>query len=380
MKAKNIERVLVTGGMGFIGSHTVDMLVEKGYEVRILDNLEPQVHGPEERLPEYRNKNAEFIEGDVRDRETLIQAIKDVEAVVHLAAAVGVGQSMYQIDKYVAYNTWGTANLLDVLVNEPNDIKKLVVASSQSIYGEGKYLCEHCGPVYPRLRAEEHFRNREWEPRCPSCGKPLKPLPTDEDKPLMPTSIYAQTKRHQEEMCLLIGKTYGIPTVALRYFNVYGPRQSLSNPYTGVCAVFSCRILNNKPPYVFEDGKQMRDFVHVRDVARANVLALERDGADYMAINIGSGEPTSIRELAEVLVKLYGAKITPYISNKYRKGDIRHCYADLTRAEKYLGYQPEIKREEGLKELAEWAKAHGWAAMDLFENTIEELETKKLIY
>jgi dTDP-L-rhamnose 4-epimerase len=207
----------------------------------------------------------------------------------------------------------------------------------------------------------------------------VKSLPTDEDKSPMPTSIYAQTKRHQEEMCLLIGKTYGIPAVALRYFNVYGPRQSLSNPYTGVCAVFSSRILNNKFPYIFEDGKQMRDFVHVHDVARANVLALERGGADYMAINVGCGEPISIKGLAEVLIKLYQANVTPYTSNRYRKGDIRHCYADLTKAEKYLGYKPAVAREEGLEELVEWAKAHGWAAVDLFEEAMRELEERKLL-
>lgn len=379
MKAKNIEKVLVTGGMGFIGSHTVDLLVEEGYEVTILDNLEPQVHGAEKQLPEYRNEKAEFVPGDVQDREMVLQAVKDMDAVMHLAAAVGVGQSMYQIDKYVVSNTRGTANLLDVLVNEPNDVKKLVVASSMSIYGEGKYSCDSCGSVYPGLRSEKQLKNQEWKPKCPNCGKPVKSLPTDEDKPPMPTSIYAQTKRHQEEMCLLIGKTYGIPAVALRYFNVYGPRQSLSNPYTGVCAVFSSRILNNKPPHVFEDGEQMRDFIHVHDVARANVLALERDGADYMAINVGCGKPISIRGLAEVLIKLYQANVTPYISNRYRKGDIRHCYADLTKAEKYLGYKPAVAREEGLKELVGWAKAHDWAAVDLFEQAMGELEERKLL-
>lgn len=379
MKGKNIEKVLVTGGLGFIGSHTVDMLIKNGYGVRVLDNLEPQVHGVDRKLPEYYNENTDFVKGDVRNREDVLQAVKDMDAVIHLAAAVGIGQSMYQIEKYVAYNMTGTANLLDVLINDPNDIKKLVVASSMSIYGEGKYLCENCGPIYPKLREEKQLEKQEWEPKCPNCGRPLKPLPTDEDKPLMPTSVYAQTKEYQEKMCLLIGKTYEIPTVALRYFNVYGARQSLSNPYTGVCAVFSSRILSGQPPYIFEDGNQMRDFVHVLDIASANLLALEKNRADYMAINIGSGKPISIRDLAEMLIKLYGADVSPYISNRYRKGDIRHCYADLSKAENFLGYKPAVSQREGLEELIKWAKTHDWTAVDLFEKAMKELEEKRLL-
>ena len=378
MKTRNIEKVLVTGGAGFIGSHTVDLLVERGYQVRVLDNLEPQAH-PTGQPPDYCNESVEFMRGDVRYREVLIKAMKDIDAVIHLAAAVGVGQSMYKIEKYTAYNTYGTANLLDVLVNEPNDVKKLVVASSMSIYGEGKYNCNSCGTVYPQPRSEEQVKSGKWELFCPICGKEVKPVPTDEEKPCMPTSIYAQTKRHQEEMFLLVGRTYGIPTVALRYFNVYGPRQSMSNPYTGVCAIFSSRILNNRPPYIFEDGKQTRDFVHVRDVARANLLALERNGANYMAINIGSGNPISIVDLAQLLIQTYGANVRPFISYRYRKGDIRHCYADLTRAKKYLGYSPTIPLSEGLKELADWAKAHGWGAMNPFEKAMLELEEKRLV-
>ncbi|MEM2618600.1 MAG: NAD-dependent epimerase/dehydratase family protein [Candidatus Hadarchaeales archaeon] len=377
--AGKIGRILVTGGLGFIGSHTVDLLIEKGYEVRILDNLEPQVHGFPPKVPEYYNTRAELMQGDAREREKLKKAIEDVDAIIHLAAAVGIGQSMYQIEKYVSYNTGATASLLDILVNEPNDVKKLVVASSMSIYGEGKYVCDSCGIVYPDMRDEKQLKLGNWEPKCPNCGKSVNPVPTDEKKPLAPSSVYAQTKRHQEEMCLLIGKTYGIPTVALRYFNVYGPRQSLSNPYTGVCAIFSSRILNGKPPYVFEDGKQMRDFVHVKDVARANLLALEHNAADYMAVNIGTGKPVSVEVLARMLAKMYQVGVTPYISNRYRKGDIRHCYADITKASELLGYRPTVSLEEGLKELADWARAHNWAAVDLFEKTMKELEEKKLL-
>ncbi|MEM2618954.1 MAG: SDR family NAD(P)-dependent oxidoreductase [Candidatus Hadarchaeales archaeon] len=370
-------KVLITGGMGFIGSHTVDLLVEEGNDVRILDNLEEQVHSG--KIPEYYNRKAEFILGSVQDREVLAKAIQDVDAVLHLAASVGVGQSMYQINKYVSTNTQGTANLLDVLVNEPNDVKKLVVASSMSVYGEGKYLCEKCGPVYPAQREEERLKRREWEHECPICRGILRPVPTDEDKPLKPTSIYAQTKRHQEEMCLLIGRTYGIPTVVLRYFNVYGSRQSLSNPYTGVCAIFSSRILNNKPPFVFEDGMQMRDFVHVRDVAKANLLSLKNNSANYMSINIGTGKPTSIIALAKVLLKLYGSKLQPYVSNLYRKGDIRHCFADISKAERYLGYKPQISLEEGLEELIEWVKSRTMEALDMFEKSFAELKGTGLV-
>jgi dTDP-L-rhamnose 4-epimerase len=376
---KTIDRVLVTGGLGFIGSHVVDLLVEKGYEVKVFDNLEPQVHGEAKKLPDYFNRRAELLVGDMRNKEAVAKAVLDVDAVIHLAAAVGVGQSMYQIEKYVAYNTYGTANLLDVIVNKENSVKKLIVASSMSVYGEGKYECASCGVVYPSLRKEEQLMKRDWEPKCPNCGASLKPLPTDEDKPLMPASIYAQTKKHQEEMCLLIGRTYGLPTVALRFFNVYGPRQALSNPYTGVCALFSNRILNNKPPYIFEDGLQTRDFVHVKDVTKAVLLALEKSDGDYMPINIGSGKPTSIIELAEILIKLYGRDVKPYVSYKYRKGDIRHCYADISRARQLLGYEPTIRLEDGLKDLVKWAEEHRWAAADLSDKAIRELEERKLI-
>lgn len=374
---KSISKVLVTGGAGFIGSWTTDLLVERDYEVTVLDVLEPQVH--QGNTPEYLNKEARFVKGDVRDRELLTRLVKEVDAVIHLAAAVGVGQSMYQVEKYVDYNTNGTATLLDVLVNEENDVRKLIVASSMSIYGEGKYYCETCGENrYPEHRSEEQLEKKVWEPLCPKCNTPLKHLSTDEDKPLMPTSIYAMSKRHQEEMCLLIGKTYGIPTVALRYFNVYGPRQALSNPYTGCVAIFSSRILNGKAPYIFEDGEQLRDFVHVKDIAKANVLALEKSSADYMAVNIGSGKSISITKLADLLTEVYGTEIEQYISQRDRKGDIRHCYADIKRARELLGYKPSINIEEALMELAGWAKDHKWGAIDLFEKALRELEERKL--
>lgn len=372
-------KVLVTGGAGFIGSHTADLLIERGYHVTILDNLEPQVHGKERKLPDYINKNAVLIYGDVLNRELLTKTIREVDAIIHLAAMVGVGQSMYQIERYVDVNTRGTANLLDALVNTENNVKKLVVASSMSIYGEGKYHCEKCASdVYPRLRSEAQLEKKQWDHLCPTCGHPLTPLPTDEEKPLIPTSIYSMTKRHQEEMCLLIGKTYGIPTVALRYFNVYGSRQALSNPYTGCAAIFTSRILNDKPPYIFEDGNQTRDFIHVKDVAKANLLALEHSNADYQTINIGTGKPITIKNLAETLIKLYNRpNLKPYISNEYRKGDVRHCYADITKAQRLLDFKPAITLQDGLAELASWVKTHE-RAIDLFEKALQELKERRL--
>jgi len=380
MKNPSLEKILVTGGAGFIGSHTVDLLINNGYEAIIVDNLEPQVHGKQKTKPDYINKDATFIQHDIQDQNFLRKIISEVDAIIHLAALVGVGQSMYQIERYIDANTKATATLLDILEKKEHNIKKLVVASSMSVYGEGKYYCEKCATeVYPDLRTEEQLKKRQWNQTCPKCGSILKPLPTDENKPLMPTSIYAQSKRHQEEMCLLIGKTYGTPTVALRYFNVYGSRQSLSNPYTGACAIFTSRILNNKPPYIFEDGNQTRDFVHVKDVAQANLNALLHNKPNYQAINIGTGKPITILELAETLTKLYNKpNLKPHISNEYRKGDIRHCYADITKAQELLLFKASTTLQNGLTELAEWAKTHGWGATDLFEKALKELKEKHL--
>ena len=372
-----MSTVLVTGGCGFVGSWTVDLLIEKGYTVKIFDSLESQVH--RKGIPEYVNKKAELSKGDIRDKKMLGALVSQADAIVHLAAEVGVGQSMYQIERYVDSNTRGTATLLDMLVDMKHKIKKLVVASSMSIYGEGKYYCKTCrSNNYPDTREQEQLNNRVWEPLCPVCRNHLEPVATDEMKPLLPTSIYAMTKRHQEEMSILIGKTYGIPTVALRYFNIYGPRQSLSNPYTGVCAIFLSRILNGEPPYIFEDGRQSRDFVHVRDIAKANVLALESDSATFNAINIGSGQSVSIGRLANVLLNILDVKLEPLVSGEYRKGDIRHCYADIAKAKQLLKYTPSTDLTKGLEELADWAQKNRKESLDLFEAALNELKTRKL--
>jgi len=348
--------VLVTGGAGFIGSHLVDLLVEKGCDVRVYDNLDPQVH-PRRKAPGYLDPRASLVRGDVRDQKKLLWALEGVDVVVHLAAAVGMGQSMYQVERYVSANTGGTAVLLDLLVNGNLPVKKLVVASSMSIYGEGKYQCQNCGPVYPGLRSEAQLGKRDWELDCPSCGRKAVPIPTDETKPLQPTAVYSMTKRHQEELCLLIGKTYGIPTVALRFFNVYGPRQTLSNPYTGVSAIFTSQILSGKPPYIFEDGGQRRDFVHVRDVANAVWMSLEKRAADFQVYNVGSGSSISIRELAEYLLRIHGSSLPPFVSNAFRVGDTRHCFADITKIRGDLGYAPTVDLEKGFAELAEWSRS-----------------------
>jgi dTDP-L-rhamnose 4-epimerase len=375
---RSVSRVLVTGGAGFIGSHTVDLLLKEGFEVLILDNLEEQVHGG--RPPSYLNPEAKLVVGDVRDRALLRRLVEGVDAIIHLAAAVGVGQSMYGVEKYIDYNTRGTATLLDVLVNEEHGVRKLIVASSMSIYGEGKYYCESCREAFaPSLRSLEQLRRRLWEHICPRCGSILAPAPTDEEKPLKPASVYAQSKRHQEELSLLIGSAYGLPAVSLRYFNVYGPRQSLSNPYTGVCAIFISRLLNRKPPYLFEDGGQLRDFIHVSDVAKANLKALESSSCDYQAINVGTGRPTSIKRVAQLLAEALGVEERPLVSQRFRVGDVRHCYADTSRAERLLGFKASLSLEDGLRELASTALKEGWGAQDRFEQSLKELEERGLV-
>lgn len=377
MKAKRIDRVLVTGGLGFIGRYTIDLLAEREYEVNILDKMEPQAHHWNRRSSKMGRPSSTVIIGDVRKREDVERALDGVDAVIHLAASVGVGQSMYEVERYVDNNTRGTATLLNAVIDRNPSIRKLVVASSMSVYGEGKYVCEVCGPAYPSDRTEDQLRDRQWEPNCPTCGRVLTAAATSEDRVLLPSSIYAQSKRHQEEMCLLIGRTYGIPTIALRYFSVYGPGQSLSNPYTGVCALFASRILNKKPPYLFEDGAQLRDFVSVFDVAQANLLALEKNEAGK-AINVGSGTPSSIKDVARRLIGVLGARTRPYISGRYRKGDIRHCFADITLARDLLDYKPRITLEEGFKHFAAWAVKNIAIAQDRSKMALDELREKSL--
>jgi dTDP-L-rhamnose 4-epimerase len=312
----------------------------------------------------------------LRHPREVLKALEGIEVVFHEAAAVGVGQSMYQIQRYVEVNTYATAKLLQTLVRRKHRVEKLVVASSMSVYGEGAYRCAHCGPILPALRDDAQMVRRMWEMLCPLCGAPVEPVPTRENKPLCPTSIYAITKRDQEEMCLTVGRAYGIPTVALRYFNVYGPRQSLANPYTGLCAIFSSRIRSNRPPVVYEDGRQSRDFVSVHDIVQANLLAMERDEANYQAFNVGTGRPTTVLEVARILLKLYGSSVEPYLAGLYRQGDIRHCFADTSLIESCLGFRPKVAVEEGFKELVQWSRDA--EARDRFEQAQAALMVRGL--
>lgn len=347
------ERILITGGAGFVGSHLADALLVAGHRVTALDNLEPQVHHRSGR-PAYLHPDVELAIADVRDTDRVVPLLRRADVVIHLAALVGVGQSMYEIERFTSANTAGAASLLEALVRNRDSVRKLVVASSMSVYGEGAYECPRHGSVSPRLRTEAQLRRREWEVRCPTCDAALTPLPTGEDKPLFPTSIYAINKRDHEEMGLAIGHGYGIPTVALRFFNIYGSRQALSNPYTGVAAIFCSRLLNGRPPAIFEDGGQTRDFTHVSDIVQGCVLAIERPEADYGTFNLGTGRALSVRQLADALARELGWHGEPEIANQYRAGDIRHCYADITLARQRLGYEPRITFEEGLIELLLW--------------------------
>jgi dTDP-L-rhamnose 4-epimerase len=356
------ETVLITGGGGFIGSHVADRLLACGHRVRALDNLTPQVHADSTR-PDYVADEVELMVGDIRDAEGVRRALDGVDSVVHLAARVGVGQSMYEIASYTSENCAGTAVLLQALLDRP--VRKLVVASSMSIYGEGLYE-----PEQPSPRTREQLERDEWEPSG------VRPLPTPEWKEPDLSSVYALTKYDQERLCLMFGSAYEVPVVALRFFNVYGTRQALSNPYTGVLAIFASRLLNERRPLVYEDGLQRRDFVSVHDVARACELALTRAGADGRAVNIGSGRSVTVLELAQKLAAILGQDIEPEVTGRYRVGDIRHCFADISLARSALGFEPRQELEDGMRELAEWLE--GRVAADGVDAATEELRSRGL--
>jgi dTDP-L-rhamnose 4-epimerase len=369
------ERILITGGAGFIGSHLARNLLGAGHEVRALDRLDPQVH-PDRERPAYLEDEVELIKGDVRDPAAVTDALDGADAVVHLAARVGVGQSMYEIADYCSVNTVGTGVLLEAMLG--CDIRRLVVASSMSIYGEGLARTADGEIAQAVERDRAQLERAEWEPRSPD-GRALRFEPTPETKRPSLSSVYALNKYDQERMCLLFGSSYDVPTTALRFFNVYGPDQALSNPYTGVLAIFGGRLLNGRAPLIFEDGEQRRDFVSVHDIARACALALERDEAAGLAVNVGSGESVTVREIARRLAQVTGRDdLVAEITGKYRVGDIRHCFADISLAREALGYEPQVALDEGMAELAEWLEDQ--TAEDRVESAHGELAARGLAW
>ena len=376
-------KVLVTGGAGFIGSHVVDLLVHGDRDVVVLDNLDPQVHGVDASPPPWLQSHLDagrvsFHYGDVRERGAVEQALDGVDTVIHLAAAVGVGQSMYEPDYYTSVNDYGQGVLMAAMVADADRYRRFVVASSMSIYGEGAYVCERDGDVFPRTRSAEQIESGSWDPPCPVCGGPLEPALTTEDKPAEATSVYAITKKSQEELALCVGRAYGIPTVALRFFNTYGSRQALSNPYTGVAAIFLGRLKNGRPPLVFEDGRQTRDFVHVKDVAASVLRAADAEiDVPGRVYNVCTGRPLSITDVAEVLASRLQLDIEPEIVNGARSGDIRHCVGDPSLARDEIGFVAETSLEAGLDELIAWSEDQ--RAEDRVDDSMRALVTRGLV-
>lgn len=369
-----MTRVLITGGAGFIGSHAADALLGAGYQVRLLDNLCEQVHGRCGQRPAYLNRDAELVIGDVTDQSAVERALRGVDKVLHLASSVGVGQSMYDIESYVRTNEFGTAALLQALTKRP--VERLVVASSMSIYGEGSGRTPDGHEVAPEERSTDQLKRGLWE-LTDGGGRLIEPIPTPETKQPALSSIYALNKFAQERMSLIVGKAYRIPTVALRLFNVFGPRQALSNPYTGVLAIFAARLLNDRAPLVFEDGRQRRDFVHVLDVARACLLALNSDQSGEV-FNVGSGQSRTILSVACDLARVMRRPaLAPMITGKYRAGDIRHCFADIRKSRKLLGFEPGVSFDDGLDELAGYLA--GQIADDRIESATNELLQRGLV-
>jgi dTDP-L-rhamnose 4-epimerase len=369
-----MKHVLITGGAGFIGSHLADELLRHGYRVKVLDTLDAQVHGDGARRPDYLDPEVELIAGDVGDQQAVLKALQGVDAVYHFAAAVGVGQSMYEVAHYTRVNNLGTAVLLEALIAKP--VERLVLASSMSLYGEGLYR-NGAGEVrVAGDRSLEQLRLADWELHD-ADGSALQPVATPETKPPALASVYALSKFDQERMCLMLGRAYKLPVVALRFFNAYGPRQALSNPYTGVLAIFAARLLNDSPPKIFEDGLQQRDFVSVYDVAQACRLALETQAAAGEVFNVGSGQPQTVREVASRLARVLGKEqLAPEIVGKYRVGDIRHCFADIGKARQVLGYQPRVTLDAGMAELAAWLESQ--AAVDRVAQASAELSARGL--
>ena len=375
-----MKNILITGGAGFIGSNLALKLIDKGYNITVLDNLSPQIHGenPTETSPLYLSikDKVQFILGSVTNEEDWKKAIEGQDAIVHYAAETGTGQSMYEVKKYIDVNINGTALLLDLLVNTKHTIKKVVVASSRSIYGEGKYISEELGAVYPGQRSADYMDNNDFEVKYPGSSA-LKLVGTDENSKIHPSSVYGITKQNQEQMILTVCPTIGVAAVAFRYQNVYGPGQSLKNPYTGILSIFSTQIKNGNGINIFEDGKESRDFVYIDDVVEATILGLEKEEANNQVFNVGTGIATDVLKVANGLIKNYGVEVPVTVSGNYRLGDIRHNYADLTKINSFLGFEPKVTFEQGLKKFTEWVDTQE-IQEDQYQKSIEEMKTKGL--
>lgn len=376
-----MQQVLITGGAGFIGSNIALKLLKLGYNVRVLDNLSEQIHGtnPEKTSPLYQNilGKVDFVKGSVTDRKVLEEALNGCNYVIHLAAETGTGQSMYDIEKYVETNIGGTALLLDILTNQKHTIKRVVVAESRAIYGEGKYICPKCGEVYPLERKDEDMQKGDFECKCPSCGGDVKLVATTEDSAIHPTSVYGITKQVQGQLVHLICKNIGIESVSFRYQNVYGPGQSLSNPYTGILSIFSTRIKNGNGINIFEDGKETRDFVYIDDVVDATILGMTVPEANGHVFNIGTGVATDVLTVAKTLCEKYSIEVPIEVSGNYRLGDIRHNFADITSAQTILGYQPKWSFANGIEKFVQWVNNQE-VQEDCYEKSIEEMKKKGL--
>jgi dTDP-L-rhamnose 4-epimerase len=371
-----VSAVLVTGGAGFIGAHLVDALLADGERVRILDNLDPLAH-PSGEPPEHLDPAAELIRGDLRDAAAVAAALEGCDRVFHLGGIVGNGESMNNVRKAIDSNSGGTATLLEQVIERRDRIRRVVVASSMVVYGEGSYRCAEHGVVAPPLRGAEQLRERRWEPPCPTCGRDLEPVAVTEDRALRPNSVYGISKRDTEELALVLGEAYGFEATALRYLNVYGPRQALANPYTGVAAIFSARLLNGKRPRVFEDGRQIRDLVHVSDVVAATRAAMDAEGAPGRAFNVATGRRIEIGALAARLAELLAPELAPEITGEFRAGDIRHCYADTSAASEVLGFEASVGLDAGLPELVEWVA--GRQVSERGDEAAAELRARGLI-
>lgn len=377
---KNIKNILVTGGAGFIGSNLVLKLLDRGYYITVLDNLSPQIHGknPETESSLFKSikDKVKFIKGSVTDRENWEKALSNQDAIIHLAAETGTGQSMYQVHKYVDVNINGTALMLDVLVNGDYKIKKVIIASSRAIYGEGKYRSKELGIVFPSHRAEEDLNKGDFEVKYPNSSD-LTLVATDEESKIHPSSVYGITKQNQEQMIMTVCPTLGIAAVAFRYQNVYGPGQSLKNPYTGILSIFSTQIKNGNGINIFEDGKESRDFVYIDDVVDATILGLEKEEANNQIFNVGTGTPTDVYTVAKQLIKNYRIEVPITISGNYRLGDIRHNFADITKISSMLNFVPKISFKQGLEKFTNWVNSQE-IQEDYYQKSIEEMKVKGL--